>query len=281
MKDVFHYAADRGVNYVDVLMPQPDYRDNIGRALDGIRDKFVISGPIGVALEGGQNKNEEAEVLAPGGLADLAHRLVKEGKARAVGASTHTPQTAMSLAASGAVFAGSSPSASKQVPIPLTQALSVFSQHGVALVGMKPFGGGGLLLPHRRVRPTPVQCLSFVLSHPEIACTVAGVRNVGELEADLRYLEATDEEKDFAPVLAALGSELASGCTYCNHCLPCPVEVNVGETLRLLDMAEILNATHGGGFVVRDDYAALPVKASDCTACRACADAARSGWTWR
>ena len=128
--EVFGYAVDKGVNYVDILMPYPDYRDNIGRSIRGIREKLVIAGHIGVALEQGQylktrdvkacramfedlltrlgtdgvdvvmlqwvdGAAELDEALAPGGTLELAARLKREGKARAVGLSTHEPATAV------------------------------------------------------------------------------------------------------------------------------------------------------------------------------------------
>ena len=352
--EVFRCAVERGLNYVDVLMPYAEYRDNIGRAIRGIRDRLVIAGHIGVSLEQGQSLKtrdvkacramfedlltrlgtdgvdvvmlqwvdgaaEMAEALAPGGTLELAARLKREGKARAVGLSTHEPETAMAAAASGAVnlvmhpvnltyspqfastanavFGSADAATGKRAPIPLQGILDVCRRQEVGLVGMKPFGGGALFLrgrgrgeqerqkhgegkgtgtgtgtgtdPAGRA-PTPTQCLSFSLSHPEVSCALAGVRNVEQLKEDLHYLDAAADEKDFGAVLNSLGSSLASGCAYCNHCLPCPAELNVGETLRLLDMVEVLDAAQGGGFTLRGDYASLPVKASACTACGAC-----------
>ena len=141
------------------------------------------------------------------------------------------------------------PATGKRAPVPLQRILDVCRRQEVGLVGMKPFGGGALFLrgrgrgegtvPTGRA-PTPTQCLSFSLSHPEASCALAGVRNVEQLKENLHYLDAAADEKDFGAVLNSLGSSLASGCTYCNHCLPCPAEINVGETLRLLDMVEVL-----------------------------------------
>ncbi len=344
--EVFGYAVDKGVNYVDILMPYPDYRDNIGRSIRGIREKLVIAGHIGIALEQGQylktrdvkvcramfedqltrlgtdgvdvvmlqwvdGAAELDEALAPGGTLELAARLKREGKARAVGLSTHEPATAVAAVESGAVdlvmhpvnltyspqfastanavFGVADPATAKRAPVPLQRILDVCRRRGVGLVGMKPFGGGALFLRRRASvavtapsasavpvpatpspAPTPAQCLSFSLSHPEVSCALAGVRNLDQLKEDLHYLDATARERDFSAIAGSLGAELASGCTYCNHCLPCPAEINVGETLRLLDMVEVLDAAQGGGFTLRGDYASLPVKASACTACGAC-----------
>jgi len=56
---------------------------------------------------------------------------------------------------------------------------------------------------------------------------------------------------------------------YCNHCLPCPVGIDIGETTRLLDRME----APASGFdpsVLRASYAALSAHAGDCIACGVC-----------
>ncbi|MCK4298061.1 MAG: 4Fe-4S dicluster domain-containing protein, partial [Planctomycetes bacterium] len=56
-------------------------------------------------------------------------------------------------------------------------------------------------------------------------------------------------------------------CVYCNHCLPCPVGINVGETIRA-----VVTAERGGLEAARSAYAALPVKASECIECEECVE---------
>lgn len=326
-RDVIHYGLDRGVNYIDILFPYPDYRDSIGAAIRGHRDKLVIAGHVGNALEGSQSRKthdpkecqpmledllrrlgtdrvdvlmvqwvdgleEFRGVVRDGGLADMGSRLKREGKARAVGLSTHTSEVVLEAAASGRfdvvmhpvnlasapefresagrVFTGAKPGVAVHAPASLAQMLEVCHRHGVALVAMKPFGGGPLLQKRWPIAVTPVQCLAFALAQPDIACVVAGVRTLEQMRDNLRYLEASEAEKDYRPVLGQFRDHLDGGCTYCNHCQPCPEEINVGETLRLLDMADILDMAQGGGFLVREEYEALHVKASACTSCGEC-----------
>ena len=60
---------------------------------------------------------------------------------------------------------------------------------------MKPFAGGALLQPEEgRTTPTPVQCLSYVLSQPGVCTSVPGMKSVAELQAGLRYFDATPED---------------------------------------------------------------------------------------
>ena len=67
--------------------------------------------------------------------------------------------------------------------------------------------------------------------------------------------------------LASIEEDVEGECCYCNHCLPCPVNVDVGKTLRLFSSAE-------GGVTesLKAEYAALPAKASECIACGTCAE---------
>lgn len=77
--EVFQYAAERGVNYVDVLMPYPEYRDNIGRAIGGIRDRLIIAGHIGVALQQGQYLKTRDVKACRAMFEDLLTRLGTDG----------------------------------------------------------------------------------------------------------------------------------------------------------------------------------------------------------
>jgi predicted aldo/keto reductase-like oxidoreductase len=52
---------------------------------------------------------------------------------------------------------------------------------------------------------------------------------------------------------------------HCNHCLPCPVVIDIGQVNRLLDLAEF-----GVTASLRATYAVLPVQAPACTGCGAC-----------
>jgi hypothetical protein len=74
-----------------------------------------------------------------------------------------------------------------------------------------------------------------------------------------------EAERDFSGLLAGFGRYVEGECTYCNHCLPCPVVIDIGQVNRLLDLAEL-----GVTASLWAAYAALPVKASACTECGAC-----------
>jgi predicted aldo/keto reductase-like oxidoreductase len=165
-----------------------------------------------------------------------------------------------------------------------TELLDLCARHNVGVVAMKPFGGGKLL--HKGgatvVAPryqaggetyktripadiTPARCLSYALVQRGVSVVLPGVKNPGELEEALQTLNATPAERDFSDLLSGFGRYVEGECTYCNHCVPCPVVIDVGQVTRLLDLAAL-----GRSAELRAAYRSLAVKASACTGCGAC-----------
>lgn len=298
---VVSQAVARGVNYFDVLFAHPHYLDNFGAAFKGLREKVLITGHLGSALQDGQyrrsrdvaeceelfhdllrrlgtdhvdvvflsNCDEDDDyerVMGSGGLGELAVRLQGEGKARFIGLSGHQVAVASKAVASGAVdvlmhslnLSGDATAGRKQL-------YHACAARGVGLIGMKPFAGGSLLQNGTGAPPTPVRCLSYALSQPGVATVVPGVKNLGELEAALAYLEASDEQRDFSALVGRFQRDAEGRCVYCNHCLPCPAGIDVGRTMRLID-----SAREGVSAPLAEDYAALPAGASACIECGDC-----------
>lgn len=142
---------------------------------------------------------------------------------------------------------------------------------GVAIVAMKPFAAGNILKNHEDGRLkgllalTPVQCISYILSFPQVACPVPGFSNVDELNQSLAYLTATEEERDFSEINDSLVGRFQKQCMYCNHCQPCPMKIDIAEVTKLADMAEKEMTDE-----LRERYAALLVTGEDCVHCGSC-----------
>ena len=83
----------------------------------------------------------------------------------------------------------------------------------------------------------------------------------------MRYLEASEADKDFAAAVAAAPQAPKGVCVYCDHCLPCPPVIDIPAVLRLLAGAQYDMTPQ-----VRSAYASLPVKASECIECGLCID---------
>ena len=224
--------------------------------------------------------------------------LKKQGKVEHLGISSHNAEVALQAAKSGLfevimfslnpafdrVLSGNNPwdPASYEHMLPGIDPVRVelydyCAQHDIAITVMKVFGGGGKLLEADKsplkVALTPVQCIAYSLAKPCVAVAICGADNIEELEADLKYLKATDEEKDYNTVLSKQTAKAeggSTGCTYCKHCAPCPVGIDIAAVNELLDEVQ-----QNGG-VVSDEIAAkykkLEHHASDCVGCGQCED---------
>ena len=321
---VIHEAIDRGINYIDMFWAHPEFRNHMGDALRGRRDSVYITAHLGSALEKGQyavsrdarictdffhddlhrlntdhvdvlfvhNCNAPSDydrVTAAGGLLDLARSLVKQGKARFVGMSSHNVATALRAVEGGAIDVLMFPVNLASYAVPgKERLLAACKRHDVGLVAMKAFGGGSLLrdksvielqdyqmgrqeMPgapshyDSHVRITPVQCMAYVLDRTEVATVVPGCQTVGELEEALGCLTASSEERAYARILPAFAEFAQGECVYCNHCLPCPAEIDVGRLISLLELGKTDMTQE-----VISSYAKLVKTAADCVACGSC-----------
>ena len=280
---VVHEAIEQGVNYIDLVFAFPEYRDNFGAALQGYRDKVILSGHVCTGETDGHyrltrdvqeneglfldllsrlhtdyvdllfiqmvNSEESYEtVTRPGGLMEMALRFKKEGKARFIGMSGHKPPAVLMAVQSGQVDVF-------MFPINLAwdfapgrkEVLQACASHGVGLVAMKPFAGGRIFQKRRVGTATPVQCIHYVLSQPGVSTAVPGVKNSSQLREVLNYASATTEEKDFQSLVADLQQDIQGNCVYCNHCAPCPVGIDIGQTIRRLDTVRHKVSDNGQG----------------------------------
>jgi len=243
-----------------------------------------------LVLHNCDRQNDFDKLFRENGPLGLALKLKEEGKTRFIGFSGHTVETALQAVESGVIdvlmfpvnIAGNAVAGKKDL-------LKTCRARGVGVVAMKPLGGGKLLQGPRTVRVshyqmggeaqkvkknvpiTPVQCLHYTLSQVGVCAAIPGCANVEELRGGpevcgvLAYEEATEAEKDFSEIIADFEQYVPGECVYCNHCLPCPAQIDIGQTLRLFDMAQ-----QDFTPAIRAAYDAMPTHASDCTACGAC-----------
>ena len=108
---------------------------------------------------------------------------------------------------------------------------------------------------------------SYTLAQIGVCTTVPGPQSLQELDETLRYLDATEDQRDFSTVMSAFQEYREGACVYCNHCLPCPAEIYIGRTIRLLETAGDQTTRE-----LRAAYEALPARASDCIECGVCGE---------
>ena len=78
VRAVIDSALDCGMNYIDVFMPEPAVRSNIGAALYGRREKMLIQGHIGTVFEDGQYKRTRDLAQTKASFEDMLSRLQTE-----------------------------------------------------------------------------------------------------------------------------------------------------------------------------------------------------------
>lgn len=144
-------------------------------------------------------------------------------------------------------------------------------QRGVGITVMKGYAGGRLF--DARTSPfgvalTPVQCLHYALTRPAVASVLVGYDTPAHVDAAVAYEAATEEERDYASVLAKAPRHAYSGqCTYCGHCAPCPAGIDISMVNKLYDLAAMQPEVPA---TVRAHYQALSATAADCIACGGC-----------
>ena len=144
-------------------------------------------------------------------------------------------------------------------------------ENGVGITVMKPYFGGRLFDPARSPFGavfTPVQCIHYALTRPGVSSVLCGYDTKEQIDAAVAYETATADEKDYASVLASAPLHAYSGqCTYCGHCKPCPMDIDIAMVNKFYDLATAQPAVPES---VRAHYMALERKASDCIGCQSC-----------
>ena len=135
VKTVIDAALDKGINFLDVFMSEPNVRTNIGKALEGHRENVIIQGHIGSCWVDGQykvsrdisecieyfedlltrlqtdyidvgmlhfvDKETDWDALETSEVMQYALSLKEKGIIRAIGMSSHNPVTAKKAVESG------------------------------------------------------------------------------------------------------------------------------------------------------------------------------------
>ena len=144
-------------------------------------------------------------------------------------------------------------------------------QNDVGITCMKPYAGGRLFDEKRSpfgVALTPVQCIHYCLTRPAVAAVMCGYDTPEHVDAAAAYETAADAEKDYASVLANAPKHTYGGeCTYCGHCKPCPMDIDIAMVNKLYDLATMQKEVPAS---VREHYNNLEHHADECVSCLGC-----------
>lgn len=224
-----------------------------------------------------------------------AKELKKQGKIKSIGLSSHNPIIAKKAVETGLIdvllfsinpcydmFPGSENVddlwADENYEKPLTnidperqELYELCARENVAITVMKAFGGGDLLdaqLSPFGVAMTPLQCIHYCLTRPGVVSVMAGAHTIEELASSAFYSDATNEQKDYAPILSRVPKHSFIGnCVYCGHCAPCVKGIDVASVNKFADLCI---AQGDVPETVREHYELLSHHASECIACGAC-----------
>lgn len=140
-------------------------------------------------------------------------------------------------------------------------------KEGVAISVMKAFSGGQLLSKEKSPFPkalTEIQCIQYALDKPAVITVLPGVRNLADLKRILKYVQSSDDEKDYSIISSFQEVQHMGNCVYCKHCHPCPMGLDIALINKYYDLALL------GDDLAKDHYFHLEKKASDCIQCEHC-----------
>ena len=328
VRAVIDCCESAGINILDCWMAEPNVRTNIGKAIVGKRERWIIQGHFGSTWQNGQYvRTREMSKVKPA-FEDLLARLetdyidlgmihfvdeeaefhrimegeflayVKEqkekGVIRHIGMSTHNPKVGKLAALSeetemnlfsinpafdllpateeiNSYFAEDYEESLGGIHPDRKELYQVCEQTGVGITVMKGYAGGRLF--DAKTSPfgtalTPVQCIHYALTRPAVASILAGYDTPEHVREAVAYETASEEEKDYASVLAKAPRHAYFGqCTYCGHCAPCPAGIDIAMVNKLSDLAAMQPEVPES---LKAHYQALSANAADCISCGGC-----------
>lgn len=147
----------------------------------------------------------------------------------------------------------------------------ICEENDVGITVMKGFAGGRLFDASRSpfgVSLTPSQCIHYALTRPGVSSVLCGYDTKDQVDDAVYYESATEAEKDYASVLADAPLHSYRGqCTYCGHCKPCPMDIDIAMVNKYYDLAVMQNEVPA---TVKSHYELLKHHASECVGCGGC-----------
>ncbi len=96
---------------------------------------------------------------------------------------------------------------------------------------------------------------------------MVGCRSTEEMDAALRWCDASAEERDYTLTLSGLDKFSWRGhCMYCGHCAPCSAGIDIASVNKFCNLTREDEIPE----TVREHYRALTHHASECIACGLC-----------
>lgn len=227
---------------------------------------------------------------------DYINELKSNGTIRHIGISSHNPMVAQEAAKSGFIemilfsinpafdmvpandefdfnimFADEYEKTLKGIVPERAELYRLCEENDVGITVMKPYAGGRLFDKDRSpfgVALTPVQCIHYALTRPAVSSVLCGYDTKEQVDEAVSYENATDDEKDFGSVISGAPLHSYQGqCTYCGHCKPCVMDLDIAMINKYYDLASMQPSVPA---TLKEHYLSLDHKASECLGCGAC-----------
>ena len=274
------YVRTRDMKYV-----KPAFEDLLKR----LRTDYIDLGMIHYI-----DSVAEWDTAMNGGYLDYVLELKEKGVIRHIGISTHNPVIGKLAVKTGfiemilfsinpafdmrpatedldSMFEGYDKARFSGIDPERAELYRMCEENDIGITVMKGFFGGRLFDKDQSpfgVTFTPEQLIHYALTRPGVSSVLCGYDLKEQVDAAVSYETASDDEKDYASVLASAPLHSYKGqCTYCGHCRPCPAGIDIAMVNKFYDLAASQETVSES---VREHYLALETKASSCIGCRSC-----------
>ena len=274
------YVRTRDMKYV-----KPAFEDLLTR----LKTDYIDLGMIHYI-----DSQEDWNKAMNGDFIKYVHKLHDEGIIRHIGISTHNPKIGKLAVETGfiemilfsinpafdmrpatedlySMFGGYDKDQLSGIDAERAAFYQLCEEKEVGITVMKGFFGGALLNKERSpfgVAFSPVQLIHYALTRPGVSSIMCGYDTKEQIDEAVSYETATDDEKDYASVIASAPFHSYSGiCTYCGHCKPCPKDIDIAMVNKFYDLATAQPVVPES---IADHYKALEHHASECINCKGC-----------
>jgi aryl-alcohol dehydrogenase-like predicted oxidoreductase len=288
-------AIDLGINYFDTARGYGEGKSEqiTGAALKGKRDKVVLATKTDARTKADVLKDMDASLKALGmDYVDIWHLhsrdtpdtitdeaveacelLKKQGKARFIGVSAHDINAVVDTILKIGKFDVVQTTYSYAIGAPFrSAAIARLHNAGIGVVAMKVIIAVAGFVPREVKLPKegPLAAIKWVLLNPAISTTVPYVKNVAELEMNVRAMSEPYTAEDEKMLFVRNQEIRPYYCRMCYECKgQCPMGVPVAEELRYLAYSDF-----GGNLdQARQKFALLPKEIRDIR-CRDCSECA-------
>ena len=281
-REILTQLADLGVNYIDTARGYTVSEEYIGKALVGIRDKFILATKsmakdkesmardIDISLRNLQtdyidiyqihNPNREGyeQIIAPGGALEALLEAKKEGKIGHIGFTNHYAEMIELVLETDWVETVMFPY--NIVETQGEKLLALCKEKNVGFIDMKPLAGGAIEDARLALR--------YVSASKDIDVIIPGMDYPKQVQ------ENYDAIMDSAPLsgeeqakIAAIRKDLGENfCRRCNYCAPC----TVGIKIPMIFLFDGYLTRYGLPDWAKQRYETLDKHASDCIVCGDC-----------